>query len=69
VSATWERAFVAMSMLVGESLEDALAALEGSDRVAALGRSFVVASREGRAQAMARALAEVALAVDAARLT
>jgi hypothetical protein len=54
----------------GEGTDDpARGERERSDRLADLKRSFLAPSREARAQALARALSEVALACDAAKLT
>jgi hypothetical protein len=66
----WRTAFLATSVLAGESLDAALAALgDGS----AMGASQLVgelrsASREARARAIARVMTVVASEVDAARL-
>jgi hypothetical protein len=63
---------VAVSVLVGESLDSALKALggvaNGAAQVAELSRGLRSPSRDARALAMARILSEVALAVDASRL-
>lgn len=70
----WQAAFVAVGALLGEPAE-AMAgaldprALDGDGRVEALVRALASPSRDERARAMARALSEVALAVDSARWT
>lgn len=66
----WRSAFLATSVLVGESPETALGALGDAS---ALGLSQLVAelrspSRERRARAIARVMTAVASEVDAARL-
>ncbi len=70
VSGAWLPAFVAVSVLVGESLDGALeaAGAQGAAQVAELSRGLRSPSRDARALAMARVLSEVALAVDASRL-
>ena len=61
----WERSFVAVSVLVGGSMEDALAALpEGSrPRVAELETKLRDARRPVRAQGLAVVAQEVAIAI------
>jgi hypothetical protein len=66
----WRSAFLATSVLAGESLEAALVALGDAS---AVGVSQLVAelrssSREARARALARVMTAVASEVDAARL-
>jgi hypothetical protein len=66
----WRSAFLATSVLAGESLEASLDALGDAS---ALGLSQLVAelrssSREARARAIARVMTAVASEVDAARL-
>jgi hypothetical protein len=66
----WRSAFLATSVLAGEALDDALAALGDAS---ALGLSQLVgelraSSREVRARAIARVMTAVASDVDAARL-
>lgn len=66
----WRSAFLATSVLAGESLEAALAALGDAS---AIGVSQIVSelrasSRETRARAIARVMTTVASEVDAARL-
>jgi hypothetical protein len=70
MSVGWEPAFVAMSVLVGEPLELTLDALGGAigNEAAEVSRGLASPSRDARAQTMARALSEVALAIDAVRL-
>jgi hypothetical protein len=61
----WERSFVAVSVLMGASIEDAVAALpEGSGaRVADLAGKLRDPRRAVRAQALAVVAQEVALAI------
>jgi hypothetical protein len=66
----WRSAFLATSVLAGESLDTALAALGGAS---APGLPQLVAelrssSRDARARAIARVMTVVASEVDAARL-
>ena len=66
----WRAAFLATSVLAGESLD---AALEALGDASAIGASQLVgelrsASREARARAIARVMTVVAAEVDAARL-
>jgi hypothetical protein len=65
----WQLSFVAMSLAVGESLDDALAAL-GDDSVSA--SPFVAAlrsaSRDTRARALAEQLAPIAADIEALEL-
>ena len=66
----WRTAFLATSVLAGESLDVALTALGDA---AAIGASQLVgelrsSSREARARAIARVMTVVATEVDAARL-
>jgi hypothetical protein len=70
VSTTWESAFVAVSVLVGEPADAIEATLGGPDRedAAALLHKLLAASREARARGLARVVSEVAVVVDAARL-
>jgi hypothetical protein len=65
----WETAFVAVSAIVGEPPEAVARALgeSGMARAADLVRALGAASKEARARALARALSDVALAVDAMR--
>jgi hypothetical protein len=66
----WEQAFIATSVLLGEPIEAIRASLGPSLPVGAT-RLFVrleAPSRDARAQALARVVADVAMAVDVARL-
>jgi hypothetical protein len=70
VSATWETSFVAVSVLLGEPLDQVtrvLGAAAGAPATELL-QKLGGASREGRARALARVLSDVALAIDDARL-
>jgi hypothetical protein len=66
----WQLSFVAMSLAIGESLDDALAAL-GNDSVSA--SPFVASarssSRDTRARALAEQLAPIAAAIEALEVT
>jgi hypothetical protein len=71
-SPSWQVTFVAMTVALGDSLEDARAALGPAgwslDDVTALRASLSQAAREVRARALASALAHVALELDGAKL-
>ena len=66
----WEGAFVAVSVSLGASVEEALASLDAdaAGRVERFAESLVHPIREARAKALAFGLARVALAIEAARL-
>jgi hypothetical protein len=75
----WSTSYVAVSVALGESLDEALASLEGAGAggaleprcaalVAAL-RSSSPGSRARRAQALAEVLAEVAVGIQAMALS
>ncbi|MGH7269296.1 MAG: hypothetical protein ACREJ3_02605 [Polyangiaceae bacterium] len=70
MSAPWEAGFAAVSALLGESVDDIVAALGelGSARASEVLRGLCSPTRRERALAIARAVAEVAFAVDAVRL-
>ncbi len=61
----WKTSFVAVSVLLGQSLEEALGAIEGPDEVAgtALVKTLRSATREARARAIAGVLAGVVSAL------
>jgi hypothetical protein len=65
----WETAFVALSAIAGEPMEAVARALgeAGSARAADLARALAATSREARARALARAVSDVVLALDAMR--
>jgi hypothetical protein len=64
----WEPAFVAMGTILGEPADAIRAALaDRSARAAALFHALKAPAREARAHALARTLAEVALAIEATR--
>jgi hypothetical protein len=67
---SWQPAFVAVSLLIGEPLDSVDAALGGApDLAGARLRDRVVSgSREARAQAIARVASEVAVAIESLRL-
>jgi hypothetical protein len=70
VSDGWEAAFVAMSVALGASVDQACASLgeEAAAKVAPYARTLVSPSREARAKALATGLARIALAIEEARL-
>jgi len=63
----WQRAFIAVSALVGEPLDEALLVLGGGEQEALL-PGLRAPSRATRAVAIARVASEVAMAVDRLRL-
>ena len=67
---SWQEAFVGVSAVLGESLDDSRSALCEEQRVkaAVLLRSLRSPSRQTRARAMAGALARVAAELDSLRL-
>jgi len=69
MSERWEAAFVALGVVAGEPPEAIASALgdEGVARVADLLHALAAPSREARARALARAVSEVVLAIDASR--
>lgn len=66
----WESAFLAVSAVLGEPLEESVRALgdEGAARAAAMLGGLRSESREQRARAIASGVSEVAVALDAMRL-
>lgn len=63
----WRKSFVATSVAIGTSVDDALAALKGSTPEHALDdltRGLRASSRTTRAQTLAGAIGETMLAVD-----
>jgi hypothetical protein len=72
-SDSWQRAYFAVSAILGEKLDDAAASLVVAGAApTSRDEEFLVElrspSRAVRAKAIARGLSEVALALDAARL-
>jgi len=69
VTARWEAAFVAVSTIAGEPPDAIASALGGAGMAHAvdLVRALGAASKEARARALARAISDVALAIDALR--
>ncbi len=66
----WQSAFVAMSVAIGESLDDALASLgEEAQHARAIEISLRAESREARALAIAKVLAPIATELDAMETT
>lgn len=65
MASDWKASFVAMSVIVGVSLEEALASLDGADEVSSTPfvRTLRSASREARARAIAGVLAGVVAAL------
>lgn len=66
----WERSFVAIRVLLGDSVEDALASLprEKQEQVAQIASELRSTQRSVRARALTTAAQEVALAVREAEL-
>ncbi len=66
----WEESFVAMSALLGESIEDAIGALppESVDRVAGLRARLAHPDKAARAKAIAQTLQPVLRALAQTRL-
>lgn len=71
MTARWEAAFVAVSAIAGEPPDAIASALgdAGMARVTDLVRALGATSKEARARALARAVSDVALAIDALRCT
>jgi hypothetical protein len=65
----WETAFLALSAIAGEPMEAVASALGESKwaRTADLGRALAATSKDARARALARAVSDVVLAIDAMR--
>ncbi len=67
---TWQHAFVATSVAIGESLDDALAALGDEGKIAgALEATLRTGTREARARALAQNLAPVLAELEAMEAT
>jgi hypothetical protein len=66
----WENAFVATSMALGVSLDEACVSLDAAAlaRTESLVRRLGHATRDGRARALAAGLAPIALAIERTRL-
>jgi mannose/cellobiose epimerase-like protein (N-acyl-D-glucosamine 2-epimerase family) len=66
----WENAFVAMSVALGVSVDEARASLDDAAlaRVEPLVRRLRHPTREGRAKALATGLAHIMLAIEKTRL-
>src|ERR1700722_10663209 len=66
----WENAFVATSIALGVTLEEACASLDDAAlaRTQALVRRLGPATRDGRARALAGGLAPIAIAIERTRL-
>jgi hypothetical protein len=66
----WQTAFVAMSVTLGESVDDALAALgDHASAAGALAQRLRSESRETRARALAEHLAPIAADIEATEAT
>jgi len=65
----WQLSFIAMSIAVGESLDDALRALGDDAPHHPLVSALRSESREARARAVAEQLAPIAAVVEASELT
>ena len=67
---SWQASYLAMSVWLGEPLESAVASRSHwSLDASALARTMSSESRELRARALARALLQIAVDLDAMRLT
>jgi hypothetical protein len=66
----WENAFVAMSVALGASVDEACLSLDDAARARAeaLLRGLAHEVREGRAKALAAGLAQVTIAIEQMRL-
>jgi hypothetical protein len=71
VSECWQSAYVAVTVAVGDSVDEAVASLREPLSVEAHETVHGLRSdhREGRVRALARAISEVALAVDSMGLS
>ncbi len=70
MSEGWQAAYVAVSVALGDRVDDALASLAAPLRAltpagTALARDLQSPTRDARVRALARAVSEVALAVEA----
>jgi hypothetical protein len=65
----WEIAFVALSAIAGEPMEAIAGALGEAKwaRTGGLARALTATSKDARARALARAVSDVVLAIDAMR--
>ncbi len=67
---TWQHAFLATSVAIGEPLVDALAALGDEGKIAAgLESTLRTGTREARARAIAQHLAPIAAEIDSMEAT
>lgn len=66
---TWQHAFVATSVAIGVSVDDALSALDDPRAVEALASTLKTGTREARARAIAQQLAPVAAELEAMEAT
>jgi hypothetical protein len=66
----WEAAFVAMSVALGASVDEAFASLDpaAAARAEGFARALAHPAREARAKALAAGLARIAVAIEKARL-
>jgi hypothetical protein len=66
----WEAAFVAMSVALGASVDEAFASLDlvAASRAEAFKKALTNSAREVRAKALAAGLAHIAVAIERARL-
>jgi hypothetical protein len=66
----WEAAFVAMSVALGASADEAFASLDlaSASRLQAFKKALANPAREVRAKALAAGLAPIAVAIEKARL-
>jgi hypothetical protein len=70
VSEGWEAAFVAMSVALGVSVDEACASLSeaAAGRAGAFAKALTHPAKQERAKALAAGLARIAVAVEKARL-
>jgi hypothetical protein len=72
VSATdaWEKSYLAVSLALGQSLDDALTSLgdEARERASVFARRLETASHEARAKVVAANLTRLAVAIEKARI-
>ena len=65
----WQHAFVATSVAIGVSVDDAVAALEDASVVGSLVNTLKTGTREARARAIAQHLAPIATEIEAMEAT
>jgi len=65
----WQHAFVATSVAIGVSVDDAISALDDASAVQAFASTLKTGTREARARAIAQQLAPVASELEAMEAT